>query len=112
MRPPFGRRTLCAAFSCAWLCALAAQATDEPSPAPAPTRIDRVAVASSSLVSIGFAREARTLEIEFRSGAIYRYLGVPAKVFAEFQKAESKGRYFAESIRGKYDFQRIKVASK
>lgn len=94
------------------LCGLTGEASGRPSPAAAPPRIDRVAVASSSLVSIGFAREARTLEIEFRSGSIYRYIGVPVRVFEELKKAESKGRYFAQSIRGKYEFQRIEVASK
>lgn len=63
-------------------------------------------------MSIGFAREAHVLEIEFRSGAIYRYVGVPQTVFEALKKAESKGRYFAQSIRGKYQFQHIEVPSK
>ena len=112
MRTPFARRTLCALLWCAWLCGLTARATGGPSPAPAPFRIDRVTVESSSLVSIGFAREARVLEIEFRSGAIYRYLGVPQTVFEALKKAESKGRYFAQSIRGKYEFQRVEIPAK
>ena len=78
----------------------------------APLRIERAAVESSSLVSIGFAREARVLEIEFRSGAIYRYLAVPPKVFDGLKKAESKGRYFAQTIRGKFEFQRVEAAAK
>ncbi len=69
-------------------------------------------VDSTSLVSIGFAREARILELEFRSGAIYRYHGVPPTVFDELKKAESKGRYFAQSIRGKYPFHRMETVSK
>lgn len=74
--------------------------------------IERVAVESSSLVSVGFAKEARILEVEFRSGAIYRYFAVPLAIFEEFKRAESKGRYFAQSIRGKYQFQRVETASR
>ena len=108
MRIPFGRRTLCPLLLAAWIGAWPAQASPD---APA-TRIERVAVESSSLLTIGFARETRVLEIEFRSGATYRYLGVPPAVFEELKKAESKGRYFAQFIRGKYDFQRIKGSAK
>ena len=75
-------------------------------------RIERVTVDSSSLASVGFAREVKVLEIEFRSGAVYRYLGVPLTVFEGLKKAESKGHYFTKSIRGKYEFCRVEVPSK
>ena len=112
MRTPFGRRAFCTLLCGASICGLVSRATADPSPAPTAARIERAPVESSSLVSIGFAREARVLEIEFRSGAIYRYLGVPQAVFDGMKKAESKGRYFAQSIRGKYEFQRVEAASK
>ena len=112
MRTPFARRTLSALLWCACLCGLSARATGGPSPASVVARIERVPVESSSLVSIGFAREAHVLEIEFRSGAIYRYLGVPQTVFEALKKAESKGRYFAQSIRGKYEFQHLEIPAK
>ena len=112
MRTSFGRRAFCTLLWGAWVWMVIAQATAEPSPAPATVRIERAPVESSSLVSIGFAREARVLEIEFRSGAIYRYLGVPQTVFEALRKADSKGRYFAQSIRGKYEFQRVEVPAK
>ena len=76
--------------------------------APKAGQIERVAVKSSSLLSIGFDREARVLEIEFRSGASYRYLAVPPAVFEEMKTSASKGRYFAQFVRGKYEFQRLK----
>jgi len=112
MRKLFGRGTLHAALGCAWLCWLAAGAAGEPGPAGAGARVERVTVESSSLSSIGFTRETRVLEIEFRSGALYRYHGVPRAVFEDSKKAESKGRYFSQFIRGKYRFQRIDTAAK
>ena len=112
MRIPFGRRAFCTLLCNAVICGSISHAAAGPAPAPAAARIERAPVESSSLVSIGFAREARVLEIEFRSGAIYRYLGVPLAVFDGLKKAESKGRYFAQSIRGKYEFQRVEAAAK
>jgi hypothetical protein len=99
MRLLFASRTFFPALLIAWLLVGAAQSAGQ---------IEREPVESSSLVSIGFDRGARVLEIEFRSGASYRYLEVPPAVFEEMKKASSKGRFFARFIRGKYEFQRLK----
>lgn len=112
MRTPFAQRAFCALLLGASMFGLIPLAAATPSPTATAARIERVPVDSSSLVSIGFAREARILEIQFRSGAIYRYLKVPPMVFEELKKAESKGRYFAQSIRGKYQFYRMEAVSK
>ena len=112
MRTPNWRRAFCALLLCAWICGPPRQAASVPAAAGASAVIERTPVESSSLVSIGFSRKAQILEIEFRSGAIYRYLGVTPTVFEELKKAESKGRYFAQSIRGKYEFRRIKTETK
>jgi KTSC domain len=90
----------------------AAPSSDKPRRTTLPARIDRLPVESTSLASMGFAKEARVLEIEFRSGAIYRYFDVPQNVFEELKRAQSIGRYFAQSIRGKYEFQRVARDSK
>jgi hypothetical protein len=65
----------------------------------------RVRVESSVLASIGF--EAGTLEVEFVSGAVYRYLGVPAAEHAALMWAESHGTYLNEHI--KNDFRYVRV---
>nr|ACO70897.1 hypothetical protein [uncultured Verrucomicrobiota bacterium] len=69
--------------------------------------IRREAVESTSIASIGFHAELRILEIEFRSGALYRYFAVPLSIFEGMQKAESKGRYFSQKIRGQFEFHRL-----
>lgn len=71
-------------------------------------RIQRTPVESTSLASIGYDRATKLLEIEFRSGAVYRYLAVPEAVHRAFMTADSKGRYFAQHVRGRYDFQRVR----
>ena len=69
--------------------------------------IRREAVESRSIASIGFHTELRVLEIEFRSGALYRYFAVPRSIFEGIRQAESKGRYFSQSIRGRFEFHRL-----
>jgi hypothetical protein len=75
-----------------------------------PVRIKRQAVDSTNLASAGYDHDARVLEIEFKSGAVYRYLAVPPAVFEELMRAASKGRFFSREIRGKYEFQRVREA--
>lgn len=61
---------------------------------------------STTLRSMGYEAESRALEIEFQSGAIYRYLAVPADVYQALCEADSKGRYFNDHVRDRYVFQR------
>lgn len=56
--------------------------------------MERVQVESSNLVSVGYNPETATLEIEFHSGSIYQYSGVPEDVYRGLMNAGSKGRYF------------------
>lgn len=55
--------------------------------------MERQPVESSSLASVGYEVETRTLEVEFRNGGVYRYLGVPASVHGELMDAESRGAF-------------------
>lgn len=57
--------------------------------------------------SVGFEARRRILEIEFNSGAVYRYLGVPARIYERLLKAESKGRYFNNEIRDVYPYVQV-----
>lgn len=68
--------------------------------------IQRTPVTSASLASVGYDEQQRVLEIEFRNGGIYRYSGVTKEFFAQFMSANSKGRFFALKIRGKFPFAR------
>lgn len=61
--------------------------------------MERVPVESEALRSVGYDRRRRVLEVEFASGAIYRYLGVPSRTHAALMQARSLGGYFGEHIR-------------
>jgi hypothetical protein len=69
--------------------------------------VERKPVQSSNLAGIGYNRSARVLEIEFQSGAIYRYREVPAEIYEGLLSAESKGQYFIRHVRGRYEFRRM-----
>ena len=58
----------------------------------------RAPVISSSLASVGFDPATNELEIEFRSGDVYRY-SVPRRVHRELMASNSMGSYFARRIR-------------
>ena len=84
-------------------------ATDLPAkPASAPPRpeiishIKRLPVDSTALAAVGYSRSLRALEIEFRNGAIYRYLEVEPSIYRDLMKAASKARYYDQNIRRKY----------
>jgi hypothetical protein len=66
------------------------------------SRIRREPVQSTALASVGYSRRLHALEIEFRNGAIYRYLDVAPSVHHALMIAPSKARFYHENIRSKY----------
>jgi hypothetical protein len=66
----------------------------------------RTPVQSSLLSSIQYSIDA-TLELEFRSGAIYRYFAVPLAVVEGLIAAESKGAYFNRNVRSRFPYHRL-----
>ncbi len=67
-------------------------------------------VESATLAAIDYDDSREILQLEFRSHAVYRYLGVPGSVFEALVAAPSKGRYFNEAIRGHFSHCRISKA--
>ena len=64
--------------------------------------MDRTPVHSSNIRSVGYDPAWRTLEVEFHSGGLYHYSGVPETVYHGFMRAASKGTYFHDHIKGRY----------
>jgi hypothetical protein len=58
---------------------------------------------SSAIASVGYNAAREELEVEFRSGNVYRYFDVPREVYKDLLQAPSKGRFFGSFIRGQYD---------
>ena len=78
----------------------------DPPKAPDSTRIishiKREAVHSTALASVGYSKRLHALEIEFRNGAVYRYLNVGPAIYHDLMSASSKARFYDENIRRKY----------
>ena len=70
--------------------------------------MNRRNVASTNLASIGYDPNSQTLEVEFRNGSIYRYLGVSPFEHSSLMGATSHGSYFSSSIRGRYHTVRLR----
>jgi hypothetical protein len=57
---------------------------------------------SSAIQEISYTADG-VLKVQFTtSDTLYTFKGVPADVFKDFVAAKSKGKFFAENIRGKY----------
>ena len=67
--------------------------------------MNMIPVSSSNLSSVGY--ENGTLQIQFHSGGLYRYINVPYSVYQGLMAAFSKGRYFRANIRRRYGERRI-----
>lgn len=67
----------------------------------------RFPIQSTNLVSVGYDFWREVLEIEFAEEAVYEYLKVPYLVYMGLVLAESAGAYFAENIKGQYEFRKL-----
>jgi hypothetical protein len=64
--------------------------------------MERVSVSSSNIRSIGYDSDSMTLEVEFNSGAVYQYQGVPQSESDALMSAGSKGTHFNANIKNRY----------
>jgi hypothetical protein len=69
--------------------------------------MERTSVKSSNLSSVGYDPVRRMLEIEFNSGGIYQYSGVPEYEYDGLMNAASKGTYFGQNIKNKYSYRKV-----
>ena len=69
--------------------------------------MERMTVRSANIASVGYDAGTKTLEIEFRSGGVYQYAGVPEKRFDALMKASAIGSYFHREIKPWYQFRKI-----
>lgn len=65
-------------------------------------------VSSSNIDALAW--DAEVLFVKFKTGAIYKYLGVPKVIFTSVLEASSVGRAFAELVKSRSDqylFERV-----
>jgi len=69
--------------------------------------IQRRAVVSSVIKSLGYDLKTRFLDIEFQETGLYRYFHVPAFVYEDLMRAPSKGHFFDVHIRDVYQYEKL-----
>jgi hypothetical protein len=72
----------------------------------------RTELNSKCLKAAAYCFQKALLELEFRSGAVYRFAGVPETTYGELLRAESKGGYFHHHIRNRFPHVKIELSSR
>lgn len=62
--------------------------------------MNRIPVSSTNIKSIGW--ENNILEIAFKSGGIWQYIGVSNQLYLRMMSASSKGTFFHDYIKDKF----------
>ena len=62
----------------------------------------RIPVRSSVIATVGYDSDTAVLEVEFRSGDVYRYFAVPPSVHKALVEDDSPGGYFNKHISDRY----------
>ena len=68
---------------------------------------EMISVSSSNVSSVGYDDTSQTLYVQFHTGAVYIYKGVPRHEFEGLQDASSVGSYLHRNIKGVYPYERI-----
>ena len=71
--------------------------------------VERLSVKSRILRSVGYHDSTKVLEIEFQTGLVYQYAGVPPKVFTDLMHSDEIGKYFSEKVRPKFAAKQVVV---
>lgn len=67
----------------------------------------KIIVPSSVIASFHYDKINSKLEIRFVSGVRYNYANVPVNIYEEMKKSKSKGVYFNQKVKDKYEFKRL-----
>jgi len=72
------------------------------------SRIARQPVHSHALAAIGYSKRLHALEVEFVSGAVYRYSNVPPQIYRDLLRAASKAQFYDTNVRGHFPSVHVK----
>ncbi|MBY0436905.1 MAG: KTSC domain-containing protein [Burkholderiales bacterium] len=74
--------------------------------------MDRTPCNSSQIASHGYDPATQTLEVEFKTGAVYQYDFVSQEVADGFSNCESVGAHFGAHVRGKFPHRMVTPPTK
>ena len=64
-------------------------------------------VESSNLRAFRYNKSSMSLDVQFKNGSTYRYNQVPMSIAKGMENADSVGSYFAESVKGTFNFEKL-----
>ncbi len=64
-------------------------------------------VESSWINAVGYFTDEEALEINLQNGKTLVYFGVPESLYEKMLLAESKGKFYNESVKGQFNFIRL-----
>ena len=62
---------------------------------------------SSNILKSIYHVDTKDLDVVFKRGAVYRYVDVPLKLFEQFEKEQSQGKFLNKRIRNKFTTNKI-----
>ena len=65
--------------------------------------MNMIPVISSAISAIGYDSQTRKMKITFTQGHTYDFCSVPASVFEGLKQSSSKGTYYNDQIKGRYE---------
>jgi len=65
--------------------------------------MDRAAVKSSNIKSVGYDPKTKVLEVEFHTGAVHQYADVSPQKHRAMMRAKSVGGYFSVNVKNFHD---------
>jgi predicted aconitase len=72
------------------------------------SHISRQIVHSRALAAVGYSKRLHALEVEFVSGAVYRYSNVPPQIYRDLLSAASKAQFYDTNVRGHFPSVHVK----
>ncbi len=64
-------------------------------------------VNSSQISHIGYNAAEQTMDVQFKSGGLYRYHKVTPEKHAALMAADSIGKHLGQNIKGKHEFTKL-----
>lgn len=69
--------------------------------------VSTIYLESSNIEAVGYNLESQQLLVRFKNGGVYRYFGIPNKVFIDFLLADSHGEFLSYSVIGQFKYERL-----
>lgn len=64
--------------------------------------MEMIRVSSSAISSIGYDPDTQGMRVRFTSGNTYNFCRVPLDVYERFMKSSSKGTFYNDRVRGRF----------